>query len=463
MSAVPRDEVPVAPTDAVPIGGARAASRAVDEASRPSTVGETGSEGDAREPRDHPTPAAGQGLTVRDVVVRYPEPGSAKGPGTTAVRGVSLDLAPGEVLALLGPSGCGKSSLLRAVAGLEPVAGGTVSWDGRDLAGVPVHRRGFGLMFQEGQLFPHRDVAGNVAFGLRMTGVRRGATAGRVAELLDLVGLAGYGPRPVATLSGGERQRVALARALAPEPQLLLLDEPLSALDRGLRDRLAGDLRAALVATGTTALFVTHDHDEAFTVADRVAVMDAGRLVQVAAPEDLWRAPASRRVAEFLGYQAFVELSERARGRGHAGSDNFAFDGAGGALLAIGPTGLVLTGDVSERASGMAHAGSDSQAGLGVLSERASGIGHVGSDSFWEAIVVRSAFRRGRTEVTVDVDLGDGVRRVVALGAPPAGPRTADTPTRPDDVARHALAPAPGDRVRVVLDPSGCAVVPAGS
>lgn len=368
--------------------------------------------------------SAGRGLAVRDVVVRYADPASGRGPGTTAVRGVSLDLAPGEVLALLGPSGCGKSSLLRAVAGLEPVAAGSVSWDGRDLAGVPVHRRGFGLMFQEGQLFPHRDVAGNVAFGLRMAGVKRPAAAGRVAELLDLVGLAGYAQRPVATLSGGERQRVALARALAPEPQLLLLDEPLSALDRGLRDRLAGDLRAALVATGTTALFVTHDHDEAFTVADRVAVMDAGRLLQVAAPEDLWRAPASRRVAEFLGYQAFVRATEG----GPAGD---------GALLAIGPTGLVLAtpspAGVSERARG----GSDSSAG-------------------WAGTVVRSSFRRGRTEVTVDVDLGAGAQRVVVLGSPPGGATT----TTPDGAAHHPFAPAPGERVRVVLDRAGCAVVP---
>ncbi len=412
-------------------------------------AGARGGRSGARDVPGAPGPvdaSVGRGLAVRDVVVRYADPASGKGPGTTAVRGVSLDLAPGEVLALLGPSGCGKSSLLRAVAGLEPVAAGSVSWGGRDLAGVPVHRRGFGLMFQEGQLFPHRDVAGNVAFGLRMAGVRRAAASDRVAELLELVGLAGYAQRPVATLSGGERQRVALARALAPEPQLLLLDEPLSALDRGLRDRLAGDLRAALVTTGTTALFVTHDHDEAFTVADRVAVMDAGRLLQVAAPEDLWRAPASRRVAEFLGYQAFVplravpaELSERARGRVLAGSDNSVTMGdpvGEGSLLAIGPTGLVLTATshVSEVSE------SDSSAG-------------------WTGTVVRSAFRRGRTEVTVDVDLGAGTQRMVALGEP-AGGRPPGHPTLPDDAGHPPLAPAPGEQVRVVLDRAGCAVVP---
>ncbi|WP_454050201.1 ABC transporter ATP-binding protein [Cellulomonas sp. Marseille-Q8402] len=244
------------------------------------------------------------GLGVHDLVVRYRGAGR-DATSVTAVDGVTLQVPAGQVLALLGPSGCGKSSLLRAVAGLEPPAGGSVTWAGADLARVPVHRRGFGLVFQDGQLFPHRDVAGNVAYGLG--GLDRTARAARVAELLDLVGLPGYAARPVATLSGGERQRVALARSLAPSPRLLLLDEPLSALDRSLRERLADDLRHVLVATGTTALFVTHDQDEAFTVADRVAVMSAGRLLQVDEPEALWRRPASREVAEFLGYRTFLD------------------------------------------------------------------------------------------------------------------------------------------------------------
>jgi len=231
------------------------------------------------------------GLRVSDLVVRYP--------GVTAVDRVSLTVEVGRVLALLGPSGCGKSSLLRAVAGLEPVAAGSISWRGRDIAGVPTHQRGFGLVFQDGQLFGHRTVGGNVAYGLP----RGPERAARVAELLELVGLPGYADRAVGTLSGGERQRVALARSLAPRPRLLLLDEPLSALDRGLRERLADDLRSALVATGTTALFVTHDQDEAATVADRVAVMSAGRLVQTGSPEQLWAAPATAEVARFLGYR----------------------------------------------------------------------------------------------------------------------------------------------------------------
>src|SRR3954469_5803529 len=209
-------------------------------------------------------------LSLRDVSVSYD--------GVPAVRDVDLDLPDGQVLAVLGPSGCGKSTLLRAVAGLEPLAGGAVGWDGRDLAGVPTHKRGFALLFQDGQLFSHLTVARNVGYPLRLR--RSPGVAARVEELLGLVGLPGYGAGLPATLSGGERQRVALARALAADPRLLLLDEPLSALDAGLRERLATDLRDILRAAGTTALMVTHDHEEAFVVADRLAVMRAGRVVQ---------------------------------------------------------------------------------------------------------------------------------------------------------------------------------------
>src|SRR5690625_1619323 len=198
-------------------------------------------------------------LKLDHVTIHYPQAPSP------AVKDASLDVHQGEVLALLGPSGCGKSSILRAVAGLESYRG-TISWDGHNLRDVPVHERGFGLMFQEGQLFPHRTVGGNVAFGLEMAGIPRHARAKRVQELLDLVGLSGYAGRRVATLSGGEQQRVALARSLAPRPRLLLLDEPLSALDRHLRDHLATELRRILLTTNTTALYVTHDQDEAFEV-----------------------------------------------------------------------------------------------------------------------------------------------------------------------------------------------------
>ena len=198
------------------------------------------------------------------------------------------------MLALLGPSGCGKSTLLRAIAGLEPLAGGQICWDGADLARVPVHHRGFGLMFQDGVLFPHRDVAGNIGYGLQRAGLDRATIGARVGELLELVGLPGYGTRRVATLSGGEAQRVALARALAPRPRLLLLDEPLAALDRTLRERLLTDLRHVLTSTGTTAVFVTHDQGEAFAVADRLAVMRSGRVRQVGSATRDLAAPRRR-------------------------------------------------------------------------------------------------------------------------------------------------------------------------
>jgi thiamine transport system ATP-binding protein len=233
-------------------------------------------------------------LEVRNLTVRFEE--------SVAVDHVSLELPAGDVLAVLGPSGCGKSTLLRAIAGLEVIAEGSVSYDGRDLADVPTHRRGFALMFQDGQLFAHQSVAGNVGYALRRQRQPRAVVRRRVEELLDLVGLQGFGDRSPATLSGGERQRVALARALAVDPRLLLLDEPLSALDRGLRERLAGDLRDILVAAGTTALLVTHDQEEAFAVADRMAVMRAGRIVQAGSVEEVWRFPVDSEVAGFLGY-----------------------------------------------------------------------------------------------------------------------------------------------------------------
>ncbi|TCO58553.1 ABC transporter ATP-binding protein [Actinocrispum wychmicini] len=228
---------------------------------------------------------------------------------TRAVDDAGLDVADGEVVALLGPSGCGKSTLLRSVAGLEPAATGEIRWDEEDLTRTPVHQRGIGLVFQDGQLFPHRDVAGNVRFGLRMHRIR--PTEPRVDELLDLVGLKGYRRRRVTDLSGGEQQRVALARALAPKPRLLLLDEPLSALDRVLREQLALDLARLLRKAGTSALVVTHDHDEAFTLADRVALMREGRIVQTGTAEDVWRNPVDEPTATFLGCGLILDAHVR--------------------------------------------------------------------------------------------------------------------------------------------------------
>jgi thiamine transport system ATP-binding protein len=213
--------------------------------------------------------------------------------GFTAVQPLDLEVDDGEIVCVLGPSGSGKSSLLRAVAGLEPDATGRVSWDGTDLTPVRPHRRGFGLMFQDHALFPHHDVQGNVAFGLRMQRLPRAQIEVRARDALALVGLTGFEHRRITELSGGEQQRVALARALAAAPRLLMLDEPLGALDRALRERLVSELRA---------LFVTHDHDEAFALADRLVVMHEGRIEQVGSPLDVWQRPANAFVARFLGW-----------------------------------------------------------------------------------------------------------------------------------------------------------------
>lgn len=220
-------------------------------------------------------------------------------PPVHAVKDVSMTMPTGEIVAILGESGSGKSSLLRAVAGLEPSTG-SVLIDGKDVANVPVHQRNIGMVFQDAQLFPHRNVARNIAYGLEIQGLPKDARSERVAEMLDLIGLAGYEDRPISTLSGGQAQRVALARTLAPRPELVLLDEPLSALDRVLRTRLSQDLREILTAVDATALYVTHDREEAFTVADRIAVMDGGALVQIGDADRLTSRPASDVVLRLL-------------------------------------------------------------------------------------------------------------------------------------------------------------------
>ncbi len=272
--------------------------------------------------------AQSSGLQIRNISVRYGE--------LLAVDDVTMTVEPGNVLALLGPSGSGKSSLLRAIAGLEPLATGEVLWDGVDLSRTKVHQRNFGFVFQDAQLFSTMDVGRNIAYGLTRT--PRAQRLERVREMLHLVGLQGYENRKVTELSGGQAQRVSLARSLAPSPRALLLDEPLSALDRNLREHLAGELARILREVGTTAIHVTHDQDEASTVADTVAVMDHGRLLQRATPDVLWRSPASREVARFLGFTAFMDADE-ARQLGWRGQLQE------GNVLGIGPRSLELAND----------------------------------------------------------------------------------------------------------------------
>jgi ABC-type Fe3+/spermidine/putrescine transport system ATPase subunit len=232
-------------------------------------------------------------LEVRDIWKKYE--------GQPLLCGVSFAVAGGETVCLLGASGSGKSTLLRIIAGLETPEAGQVLWQGRGLAGVPVHQRNFGLMFQDYALFPHRSVAENVAFGLRMQNLPRAEITRRVGEALALVDMESFARRRVTDLSGGEQQRVALARALAPRPRLLMLDEPLGALDRALKEQVEEEIRRLLHATGIPAIYVTHDQEEAFAVADRLILLNDGRVAQDGAPSAVHDHPASPWVARFLG------------------------------------------------------------------------------------------------------------------------------------------------------------------
>ncbi|UXA18205.1 ABC transporter ATP-binding protein [Mycobacterium sp. SMC-4] len=227
---------------------------------------------------------------------------------TTALDDVSLDIEPGQMVALLGPSGCGKTTLLRAIAGLNGIDRGVIRIGDRDVTHVPARQRPIGMVFQNYALFPNMTVAENVAFPLTIRRLSRAARTARVAELLDLIGMAGLAERYPNQLSGGQQQRVALARALAPEPDVLLLDEPLAALDAAIRTDLRDEIRRIQHRVGTTAVFVTHDQSEAMAVADRVAVMDRGRILEAAAPAEIYERPSSRFAATFVGSRNALEL-----------------------------------------------------------------------------------------------------------------------------------------------------------
>lgn len=271
------------------------------------------------------------------------------------LQGINLEISQGEILCLLGASGCGKTTLLRVIAGLEQPEQGDVLLNGQSVLGVPIHARDFGLMFQDFALFPHLNTAENITFGLKMRRVPPELQRKRLQEVLELVGLTGFEQRDVTRLSGGERQRVALARSLAPNPRLLMLDEPLGALDTQLRERLVTELRVIIKQAGVTAIYVTHDQREAFAVADRVALMNAGRLEQVGTPESVYRHPASVFVSRFLGLGNIFLVLSRDSGRVHTALGEFALPETTQAIL-LHPDGVIpsqgdgeIQGKVTER------------------------------------------------------------------------------------------------------------------
>ena len=246
---------------------------------------------------------AGHGASVRIETC-----GKTFADGTRALERATLDIARGETLVLLGPSGCGKTTMLRIIAGLElPDPGGRVLFDGTDMTSVPIERRNVGMVFQSYALFPNMSVADNIGYGLKIRGMPAHERAARVAELVALTNITGLENRRVDQLSGGQRQRVALARAVAIRPGILLLDEPLTALDAALRDRLRGELNRLLRALGITTIYVTHDQAEAMELGDRIVVMQKGAIAQVGTPRDIYFTPKSRFVAEFIGAANIVE------------------------------------------------------------------------------------------------------------------------------------------------------------
>lgn len=365
---------------------------------------------------------AARGLVVSGARVTF------AGQESPALDDVDVTVDAGRVLAVLGPSGCGKSTLLRAVAGLQRLDAGRVSFDGDDVTRVPTHKRDFALMFQDGQLFGHLDVAANVAYGLARRGVGRAEQAARVGQLLDLVGLPGYEKRSPATLSGGQQQRVALARALAVRPRLLLLDEPLSALDRGLRERLSTDLRAILTAENATALFVTHDHGEALTVADDIAVMRDGRIVQHGAAREVWAAPSDEDTADFLGFTTTLDPDE-------AAAVGLA---PGRWKLRQSALRVVATGTASGSSSGDGVAMRDAGATHGSSWGEAAGARDARAPRALAASIVHSAVADEVTRVSVRLDALPTLELAAVA--------------YPGDVEPAALEP--GARAGVVLDAS---------
>jgi len=344
--------------------------------------------------------------------------------GTPVLRNVSFDADEGEIVCLLGPSGCGKTTLLRIIAGLETPDTGAVTFDGRDLASVPIHQRGFGLMFQDFALFPHKNVWENVIFGLRMQSLSPDQIRRQASEAMALVGLAGFERRDVNELSGGEKQRVALARSLAPRPRLLMLDEPLGSLDRKLREELMNELRHILKTAGLTSIYVTHDQQEAFAIADRVAIMNAGRIVQTGAPQEVYRSPASEWVARFLGLTNLLEGEVESSGAIRTPIGTLRLNGA----LPTGESVLVL---IRPDAALLKDEGGTPAARGQVMKDEEQRANRV------EGVIVEKSFRGGHTRSIIragEVDL------VFEFSA------SADLPTI-------------GERIRLSLNPDSISVL----
>jgi len=277
---------------------------------------------------------------------------------TVALDDVDLRVEPGETVVVLGASGSGKSTLLRSIAGLQSMDEGRVLLDGVDVTARPTHRRGIGMMFQDHALFPHLDVGANVAFGPRMAGMAQGAIGERVAGLLEMVGLPRSTGRSVQTLSGGEQQRVALARALAADPAVLLLDEPLGALDRPLRERLVGELRGLFARLGVTVVAVTHDLAEAFVLADRLVVLHEGQVLQAGAPAEVWARPATAQVAALLGFRNVLDLTRSAPDDSPWGDLGPASTGAAAVLVRAEGVRVDPSGPVEARVEEVTFVGS---------------------------------------------------------------------------------------------------------